>query len=93
MEKLKKIAKKLQVTKMVRKIKLFCIKLPQIDGYVKYNRIWGKIKNDIKLESDSQLVCDKNSLKTRIKSYDDKINTDLGDKKYPKKVLVACVYQ
>lgn len=47
----------------------------------------------MKIEFGSQVLCDKNSLKTRGKSYVDKIDTNLIDKKYPNKVLFVCVYQ
>lgn len=43
------------------------------------------------IEFGSQVVYDKNSLKTRVRSYDDKIDTDLIDKKYPNKVFFVCV--
>ena len=39
----------------------------------KYNTIWVKVSADIKKEFDSELVYDKMFLKTKIKSYGDKL--------------------
>ena len=39
----------------------------------KYNTIWDKVSADIKKEFDSELVYDKMFLKTKIKSYGDKL--------------------
>ena len=39
----------------------------------KYNTIWDKVSADMKKEFDSELVCDKMFLKTKIKSYGDKL--------------------
>ena len=49
----------------------------------KYNTIWDKVSADIKKEFDSELVSDKNYLKTKIKSHRDEV-TDFYDKKIPK---------
>ena len=40
---------------------------------------------------DSKSVYEENYLKTKVRSCNDKINTDFYGKKYPQKVLVACV--
>ena len=45
----------------------------------KYNAIWDKVSADIKKEFDSEPVNNKNYLKTKIKSNDDKV-TDFYDK-------------
>ena len=39
----------------------------------KYNTIWDKVSADMKKEFDSELVYDKMFLKTKIKSYGDKL--------------------
>ena len=49
----------------------------------KYNTIWDKVNSDIKKESDSEPVYNKEYLKTIIKSHDDEV-TDFYDKKIPK---------
>ena len=49
----------------------------------KYNTIWDKVNSDIKKESDSEPVYNKEFLKTIIKSHDDEV-TDFYDKKIPK---------
>ena len=38
-----------------------------------YNTIWYKVSADIKKEYDSEPVCNKEYLKTKLKSYDDEI--------------------
>ena len=71
----------------------------------KYNTIWDKVSPDIKKESDSEPVYDKNYLKIKIKSHGDKV-TDFYDKKihkldsnhtqitmcYPQVFLKECKY-
>ena len=37
----------------------------------KYNTIWDNVSTDIKKEFDSELVCNKRFLKTKIKSHSD----------------------
>ena len=44
-----------------------------------YHIIWDKVSANIKKEFDSKPVYNKNFLKTKIKSYDDKV-TDFYDK-------------
>ena len=39
----------------------------------KYNTIWEKVSTDIKREFDSELVYNKNYLKTKIKSHGDEV--------------------
>ena len=52
----------------------------------KYNKIWGKISNLMNIEFDSEPVYgdNYNYIKTKIKSYGDKINTNFRGKKVPK---------
>ena len=53
------------------------------DGLLeKYDTIWDRVSADIKEEFDSEPVCNKVFLKTKIKSYDDEA-TDFYDKKIP----------
>ena len=42
----------------------------------KYNETWGKVSNTIKNRFDNKLVYNKNILKTKIKSYNGKINSN-----------------
>ena len=49
----------------------------------KYNTIWDKVSTDIKKEIDSESVCNKKFLKTKIKSHGDEV-TDFYDKEIPK---------
>ena len=41
----------------------------------KHNKIWEKVKNSIKKEFHSEPVYNEKYLKTKIKSYNEKINT------------------
>ena len=63
-------------------IYLFFIKDDQL--LEKYNKIWEKASNAIKRELDSNLVYNKKYLRTKIKSYDGKINTNFQINKIPK---------
>ena len=50
----------------------------------KYNEIWKKVSNAIKKEFDSNPVYIKKYLRTKIKSYKGKINTNFHNNKIPK---------
>ena len=52
----------------------------------KYNKIWEKISNLMKLEFDSKPVYGDNVkyIKTKIKIYEDRVNTNFRGKKVPK---------
>ena len=54
--------------------------------FKKYNKIWKKISNLMNIKFDSQPVyCDNDKyIKTKIKLYGDKINTNFQGKKLPK---------
>ena len=43
--------------------------------FEKYNEIWRKVRNIIKKQFYSQPVCNEKYRKTKIKSYNGKINT------------------
>ena len=51
----------------------------------KYNEIWEKVKNSIKKEFGSEPVYNEKYQKTKIKSYNGKINTNFHNSKIPKK--------
>ena len=52
----------------------------------KYTKIWEKISSSINKKLDGELVHDDNDkyIKTKIKSYGDKVNTNFQGKKIPK---------
>ena len=50
----------------------------------KYNEVWEKVKNSLKREFGCKSVYNKKCLKARIKSYNEKINTNLHNNKLPK---------
>ena len=49
----------------------------------KYNDIWTKVSNSMKKEFDSEPICDKELLRTKIKTYGDKAK-DFHDEETPK---------
>ena len=50
----------------------------------KYNEIWNKVSNTIKKLFDSEPLYNEKYLKTKVKSYDRKINTNFRNDKMPK---------
>ena len=52
----------------------------------KYNKIWEKVSNLMNTEFDSEPVYGDNDkyIRTKIKMYDDRVNTNFQDKKVPK---------
>ena len=52
----------------------------------KYNKIWEKISNLMNIEFDSEPVYGDNDkyIKTKIKMYEDRVNTNFQSKKVPK---------
>ena len=54
----------------------------------KYNKIWERISNSMNIKFDSEPVYGDNDkyIKTKIKLYRDKINTNFQGKKYQKKM-------
>ena len=51
----------------------------------KYMEVWKKVSSIIKKEFDSKPVYNEKHLKTKIKSYNEKTNTNLHNNKTPKK--------
>ena len=51
----------------------------------KYNKIWKKVKNSPKKEYDSEPVYNEKYLKAKVKSYNEKINTNFHENKIPNK--------
>ena len=56
----------------------------------KKNKIWKKISNLMKIEFDSEPVYGDNDkyIKTKIKMYEDRVNTNFQSKKVPKKCFI-----
>ena len=69
-----------------------CIMLSKKSMYVrswrwwfkKYNQIWDKVSNSIKKIFYRKPIYNDKYLKTKVKSYKDKIKTDVHDNKIPK---------
>ena len=49
-----------------------------------YNEIWGKVKNSLKKEFDSEPVYNQKYLRAKIQSYNGKMNTNFYCNKIPK---------
>ena len=76
------------------KVNPLYIKFPKTSTFVKslikdddlleqYNAIWDKVSADMKKEFDSEPVCNKEFLKTKIKTHGDEV-TDFYVKEIPK---------
>ena len=50
----------------------------------KYNEIWKKVNNIIKIEFGSKPVYNEKYIKNKIKSYNGKINTNFHNNRIPK---------
>ena len=50
----------------------------------KYNKIWEKVRNNIKKEFDSESVCNEKYVKAKVKSFNERINTHFRNNKIPK---------
>ena len=55
-----------------------------VEIIIKYNKIWKNITKTNGLKLDSQPVCYKKYIKTKLKTYDDKVNTVFSDNAIPK---------
>ena len=51
----------------------------------KFNEIWEKVKNSIKKEIDNEPLCNEKYLKTKIRSYNGKTNTNFHNNKLSNK--------
>ena len=51
------------------------LKIEDEDVYLKYNEIWNKIKSILHLKSHSQSIFDDTYLKTKVKTFNNTINT------------------
>ena len=59
---------------------------------IKYDKIWIKKTKTYGLKLDSQSVYDKKCIKTKLKTYDDQVNTVIPDKEIPKeKTHYSCI--
>ena len=56
----------------------------------KYNTIWDKVSANIKKDFNSEPVCEKYFLRTKIKSHSDKV-TDFTIKKFLRQTLIILV--
>ena len=66
--------------------KTMCFKVSDSKLLRKYNKIWEKISNLMNIEFDSEPVYGDNEkyIKTKIKMYEDRVNTNFQGKKVPK---------
>ena len=52
--------------------------------YLKYNKIWNKIKNTLNIRFHSQPIYDDKYVKTKVKTFDGVVNTLFSDNKITK---------
>ena len=70
---------------------LFLIKYEKL--LEKYNEIWKKVNNITNNEFDSNAVYNEKYIKTKIKSYNGKINTNFHNNKIAKEGSLCFVHQ
>ena len=59
---------------------------------IKYNKIWKKIKKTYGFKLGSQPFYDKKYIKTKLKTYDDKVHTVFSENEFPKeKTRYSCI--
>ena len=61
------------------------------DVILKYNKIWKKIKKLLGVEFDIQSVYDGKYIKTRVKTFKDKVITKFTDSEIPKENKHSCI--
>ena len=52
--------------------------------YLKYNKIWNKIKKLLNINFHSQPIYDNKYIKTKVKTFDETINIFFSDNRVPK---------
>ena len=64
--------------------------------YLKYNEIWNKIKSILNVKFHSQLIYDEKYIKTKVKKFNEMINTLFSGDKVPKERIqyacISCIY-
>ena len=62
--------------------------------YIKYTEIWNKIKNILQLRFHSQPIYDEKYIKTKIKTFNNMINTVFSGIEIPKeRIHYVCTQQ
>ena len=60
--------------------------------FLKYNEIWNKVKKTLHIKFHSQPIYDEKFIKTKVKTFNNVINTVFLDKEIPKKrSLCTCI--
>ena len=73
-------------------------KIEDDDIFFKYNVLWNKIKKILNLKFYGQPIYDEKSIKTKIKTFNDAINTGFPDNEIPKErnhyfcLAAICIY-
>ena len=71
--------------------KYICFLIKDDELLEKYNEIWEKVKNSLKKNFDSKPTYNENYLKTKIKSYNGKINTNSHSNEITKESQYICL--
>ena len=62
-------------------------KIEEESVYLKYNDIWNKIKNTLHIKFHSQPIYDDKYVKTKVKTFNDMINTLFSGDEIPKEII------
>ena len=64
--------------------------------YLKYNKIWNKVKKLLNIKFQSQPIHDNKYIKTKVKTFDEAIKTHFSDNKVPKEkshcICIAAIF-
>ena len=71
--------------------KYICFLIKDDELLEKYNEIWEKVKNSLKKNFDSKPTYNESYLKTKIKSYNGKINTNSHSNEITKESQYICL--
>ena len=73
--------------------KKMSFKIEDEDVYLKYNEIWNKIKSMLNVKFHSQPIHDDTYIKTKVKTFNNSINTLLsGDEVRKERIHYVCIY-
>ena len=68
------------------------LKIQDEDVYLKYNEIWNRIKSILNVKFDSQPIYDNKYIKTKVKTFNNKINKLFSGDEIPKKKFIMFVF-
>ena len=69
------------------------LKLEEESVYLKYAEIWDKIKSVLNVKFYSQPIYDDKDIKTKVKTFNNTINTMFSGDEIPKKKTIMFLFQ